>query len=156
MSTRGGKNANFKVHFTLMDIHPAPLARILVIFSILDQIRLSKDSSKRVELHAALFYLYTSVLMPDYCHQMLVFFAFLFTLLHLLIHCYPESCRRQSVWCLNFPGELIVFANSFTLVLRAFQWSWIFLDIGQPPSRNQLKNTSSLRAAGRWWEDMVA
>jgi hypothetical protein len=79
MSTRGGKNADFKVHLTLMDIHPAPLARILVIFSLLDQIRLSKDSSKRVELHAALFYLYTSVLMPDYCHQMLVFFVFLFT-----------------------------------------------------------------------------
>jgi len=79
MSTRGGKNANFKVHLTLMDIHPAPLARILVIFSLLDQIRLSKDSSKRVELHAALFYLYTSVLMPDHCYQMLVSFVFLFT-----------------------------------------------------------------------------
>jgi hypothetical protein len=79
MSTRGGKNANFKVHLTLMDIHPATMARILVIFSLLDQIRLSKDSSKRVELHAALFYLYTSVLMPDYCHQMSVFFVFLFT-----------------------------------------------------------------------------
>lgn len=80
MSTRGNKNANFKVHLTLMDIHPAPLARILVIFSLLDQIRLSKDSSKRVELHAALFYLYTSVLMPDYCHQMLVSFVLLFAL----------------------------------------------------------------------------
>ena len=59
-----------------MDIHPATLARILVIFSLLDQIRLSKDSQKRVELHAALFYLYTSVLMPDYCHQLLVFLVF--------------------------------------------------------------------------------
>ncbi|KIM41915.1 hypothetical protein M413DRAFT_71143 [Hebeloma cylindrosporum] len=72
MSTRGGKNVNLKVHLTLMDIHPAPLARNLVIFSLLDQIRLSKDSSKRVELHAALFYLYTSIIMPDYCHQIVM------------------------------------------------------------------------------------
>ncbi|KDR74060.1 hypothetical protein GALMADRAFT_269552 [Galerina marginata CBS 339.88] len=63
------------VHMTLMDIHPATLARVIVILAILHQIlqtRLSNDKIKRVELHATLFYLYTSMLMPEYCRQIVI------------------------------------------------------------------------------------
>lgn len=69
-------NTGVSVHMTLIDIHPATLARVIVIFSLIHQIlraRVSKDNAKKVELHATLFYVYTTMLMPSYCRQMYVF-----------------------------------------------------------------------------------
>lgn len=67
------------VHMTLIDIHPATLARVIVIFALLQQIlvaRTKNEKSKVVELHATLFYLYISTVMPDYCCQLWVHSAF--------------------------------------------------------------------------------
>ncbi|KAF8970597.1 hypothetical protein BDZ97DRAFT_1914492 [Flammula alnicola] len=63
------------VHMTLMDVHPASLARIIIVLALLRQIleaRLSKDKARRLELYTTLFYLYTSMLMPDYCRQIIM------------------------------------------------------------------------------------
>ena len=65
----------FKVHLTLIDIHPASLARVIVVMSLIRQIlhtRLSKDKTRAQELYTTLFYVYNAYLMPDYCHQMSV------------------------------------------------------------------------------------
>jgi hypothetical protein len=58
---------------TLVDIHPATLARLTIMWSIFQQIleaRQKNNNTKITELHATLFYLYTTMLMPDYCRQM--------------------------------------------------------------------------------------
>ncbi|KAJ3509545.1 hypothetical protein NLJ89_g5165 [Agrocybe chaxingu] len=46
------------VHFTLVDIHPAMLARTVVMFGLF---------RRRVELYATLFFVQTSILVPEYC-----------------------------------------------------------------------------------------
>lgn len=67
------KDTGLSVHMTLIDIHPATLARVIVVFSLLHQIlhaRVTNDNARKVELHATLFYLYTTMLMPAYCRKM--------------------------------------------------------------------------------------
>lgn len=62
-----------QMHMTLMDVHPASLARVIMVMSLVRQIlatRISKDELKRIELYATLFYLYGTMLMPNYCHKM--------------------------------------------------------------------------------------
>lgn len=67
------------LHMTLVDVHPASLARVVVILSLLQQIldlnRQNRDEStkKEVELYATIFFVYTSMVMPDYCCEMWVF-----------------------------------------------------------------------------------
>ncbi|KAJ3509541.1 hypothetical protein NLJ89_g5174 [Agrocybe chaxingu] len=72
--TRQG-NPDFSVHLTVVDIHPASIARNLIMFTLLDEIsrnRPKKDSARVVELYATLFYLSTSIILPDYCHKIIV------------------------------------------------------------------------------------
>lgn len=62
-----------EVRMTLMDVHPASLARVIVVISLIQQIlhtRLSKDTARSTELFTTLFYVYAAHLMPDYCRQM--------------------------------------------------------------------------------------
>lgn len=76
MADPGGTLApsdKLKVHITLIDVHPASLARVLVVLSLLGQIletRQRGDTARGTELFATLFYVYTALLMPGYCHQM--------------------------------------------------------------------------------------
>ncbi|KDR74058.1 hypothetical protein GALMADRAFT_599483 [Galerina marginata CBS 339.88] len=60
------------VHFTLVDIHPVPLARLLVIFQLLRMISLVENPLEEMELQTTLSYLYISIVIPDYCNQMRV------------------------------------------------------------------------------------
>ncbi|KAF8968714.1 hypothetical protein BDZ97DRAFT_2056141 [Flammula alnicola] len=75
MAHKTGTLDPITVHMTLMDVHPASLARIIIVLALLRQIleaRLSKDNARRLELYTTLFYLYTSMLMPNYCRQIIM------------------------------------------------------------------------------------
>ncbi|KAF9529061.1 hypothetical protein CPB83DRAFT_853145 [Crepidotus variabilis] len=59
-------------HFTLVDVHPAALARVVIIFALLQQIGQIRDSShshSTIELLATAFYIHTAVIMPEVCRQ---------------------------------------------------------------------------------------
>ncbi|CAA7262632.1 unnamed protein product [Cyclocybe aegerita] len=60
------------VHFTLVDIHPAMLARTIVMFGLFRkvlQLRGVQHHARRVEFYATLFFLQTSILVPEYCRM---------------------------------------------------------------------------------------
>ena len=64
------KRDSFKVHITLLDIHPTTLARDLCIFALLEQLLDTPNSKeKEAEIKATIFYAYLGVIMPSYCHQ---------------------------------------------------------------------------------------
>ncbi|KAF8968697.1 hypothetical protein BDZ97DRAFT_324231 [Flammula alnicola] len=58
-----------RVHLTLIDIHPATLARNLVIFALIHRISLSEDDVEKLELQTTLFYLYLGLAIPEYCNE---------------------------------------------------------------------------------------
>ena len=76
MADRGGTLApcdKLKAHCTLIDVHPANLPRVLVALSLLGRIldtRRNSDTACGIELLATLFYVYTAMVMPSYCHKM--------------------------------------------------------------------------------------
>ncbi|KAF5319697.1 hypothetical protein D9619_008661 [Psilocybe cf. subviscida] len=74
--------AELAIHLTLVDVHPAPLARTLVVFALLQKILTAKangDEGQYILLHATLFYMYNWHFMPDYfrdiflraCHDLI-------------------------------------------------------------------------------------
>ncbi|KAK0437373.1 hypothetical protein EV421DRAFT_1828683 [Armillaria borealis] len=70
--TQLGKNKkkHFRVHLTLLDIHPTTLARDLVLFVLMDDLIASRNSEEdEAEIKATLFYTYFGILMPSYCHH---------------------------------------------------------------------------------------
>ncbi|KAH9476906.1 hypothetical protein JR316_0010822 [Psilocybe cubensis] len=72
---RKNETDRLSVHMTLVDIHPATLARVIVIFALLDKIlvaRTKNDQTSVDELHSTLLYLYISIIMPDYCCQIIM------------------------------------------------------------------------------------
>lgn len=61
------------MHLTLVDIHPAPLARVMLVFALMWKIiRMPRSDDRRFEYETTIFYLYTTILMPDYCQFMFV------------------------------------------------------------------------------------
>ncbi|CAA7262627.1 unnamed protein product [Cyclocybe aegerita] len=61
--------------FTLVDIHPATLARTLVMLRLLQLImgfRGSRDKILLAELHATLFYVFNAMVMPEYCRRIVM------------------------------------------------------------------------------------
>ncbi|KAJ7147614.1 hypothetical protein C8R43DRAFT_1010132 [Mycena crocata] len=63
----------FRVHITLLDIHPAPLARDLCILLLLEQLMEtpSENSVARAEIISTMFYTFAGVVMPEYCYDRL-------------------------------------------------------------------------------------
>ena len=61
-----------RLHLTLVEIHPATLARTLLIFELIERISLAENPVKELELETTLFYLYVSLAMPRYCEDMWV------------------------------------------------------------------------------------
>jgi len=64
-----------QLHLTLVEIHPATLARTLLIFELIERISLAVNPMKELELETTLFYLYVSLAMPGYCEDMWVAFG---------------------------------------------------------------------------------
>ncbi|KAJ7183828.1 hypothetical protein C8R46DRAFT_1344531 [Mycena filopes] len=58
-----------KVHITLLDIKEHSLARDLLVLFFLSKIANCSDTTEKLELQAALFYLYTAPFIPEYCRQ---------------------------------------------------------------------------------------
>jgi hypothetical protein len=58
-----------KVHVTLLDIKEHALARDLVVVFLLSKIMTCTDTVEKLELQATVFYLYTALVMPQYCHR---------------------------------------------------------------------------------------
>lgn len=66
---------NLNVHITLFDIHPAPLARTLIILSLLEKVveaRAQNDTEQHILLQTTLFYVYNWFVMPAYSRDMWV------------------------------------------------------------------------------------
>jgi hypothetical protein len=61
----------FKVHITMLDIHPGALARDLCIMMLLNELcEMTGDSAiTATEIKATIFYTYVGVVMPAYCHE---------------------------------------------------------------------------------------
>ena len=66
------ENANDipRLHLTLLEIHPATVARTLVIFKLIELISLAENPMEELELETTLFYLYVSLAIPGYCEDM--------------------------------------------------------------------------------------
>ena len=66
------ENANDipRLHLTLLEIHPATVARTLLIFELIELISLTENPLEELELETTLFYLYVSLAMPGYCEDM--------------------------------------------------------------------------------------
>ncbi|KII91875.1 hypothetical protein PLICRDRAFT_157310 [Plicaturopsis crispa FD-325 SS-3] len=66
------KRNKFKLHMTLLDIHPAALVRDLCIMMLIDALIEGKqDAVSQVEIKATIFYTYLGVVLPSYCHERL-------------------------------------------------------------------------------------
>ncbi|KAJ6457420.1 hypothetical protein C8R47DRAFT_1203442 [Mycena vitilis] len=63
----------FRVHITLLDIHPTALARDLCVLLLLNQLieTPAMASSAKVEILSTVFYTFAGVVMPEYCHNRL-------------------------------------------------------------------------------------
>ncbi|KAJ7498066.1 hypothetical protein B0H11DRAFT_1998531 [Mycena galericulata] len=63
----------FRGHITLLDLHPAALARDLCILLLLDQMMgtPAESSAERVEILSTMFYTFAGVVMPGYCFSRL-------------------------------------------------------------------------------------
>ncbi|KAJ7245921.1 hypothetical protein B0H12DRAFT_1127173 [Mycena haematopus] len=58
-----------KVHITLLDLKEHALARDLVVMFLLSKIMACTDAIEKVDFQATLFYLYTALVMPQYCYD---------------------------------------------------------------------------------------
>ncbi|KAG2006704.1 hypothetical protein CC2G_014457 [Coprinopsis cinerea AmutBmut pab1-1] len=58
-----------KIHLTLVDIHPAALARVMLVFAFIWR---SMDTSAEVlmEIETTAFYVWSTIIMPDYCAKL--------------------------------------------------------------------------------------
>ncbi|KAG2023880.1 hypothetical protein CC2G_001486 [Coprinopsis cinerea AmutBmut pab1-1] len=63
---------NNKWHMTLIEIHPATVARNVLVFELFSEIQGARTEEEKDELFASLVYLYTSMAIPDYCVQRLM------------------------------------------------------------------------------------
>ncbi|KAJ7483291.1 hypothetical protein FB451DRAFT_1234002 [Mycena latifolia] len=63
----------FRIHITLLDIHPAVLARDLCMLLLLDQLVDTPDvsSTTKAEILSTMFYTFAGVVMPEYCYSRL-------------------------------------------------------------------------------------
>ncbi|KAF9529083.1 hypothetical protein CPB83DRAFT_853195 [Crepidotus variabilis] len=61
-----------KTHMTLIDIHPAAIARSVIVFSLLHDMMTTTAQAKaieRAEVYATVFYIFTSMVIPSYCQE---------------------------------------------------------------------------------------
>ena len=92
-----------KIHMTLVDIHPVSLARVLMVLDLLRQLSESRDTPDRLELEAALSFLYVSIVVPDYSHELCVI-SLLCALPSEISQNY-DRCQRISYQALTEPCE---------------------------------------------------
>jgi hypothetical protein len=68
------KRAKFRLHITLLDIHPGVLARNLCIIMLLESLRdIDPNTLVATEIQATLFYTFVATVMPAYCYDRYTF-----------------------------------------------------------------------------------
>lgn len=66
---QSGRSA-FRVHVTMLDVHPNALALDLCILMLLDSLLDDTTSNtERIEIEATIFYTYLGVVLPGYCFE---------------------------------------------------------------------------------------
>ncbi|KAJ7607618.1 hypothetical protein DFH06DRAFT_1111847 [Mycena polygramma] len=63
------RRSALRVHITLLDIKEHALARDLVVMVLLSKIMTCAETTAKLELQATVFYVYTAMVMPEYCHK---------------------------------------------------------------------------------------
>ncbi|KAH6901879.1 hypothetical protein BKA70DRAFT_1307700 [Coprinopsis sp. MPI-PUGE-AT-0042] len=58
-----------KLHMTLLDIHPAALTRVMLVFTLIRKGSAHEDINKHVETYAAAFYVWSTILMPRWASE---------------------------------------------------------------------------------------
>ena len=67
---RGARRTQTRVHMTLLDLHPMALARDLCMFFLLDDLtQQDHEEETRAEIIATIFYHFTGIACPAYCHD---------------------------------------------------------------------------------------
>ncbi|PPR04334.1 hypothetical protein CVT24_013372, partial [Panaeolus cyanescens] len=60
------------LHLTLFDIHPASVARVMLMFALVRKVMAAQDPTYRLEVEAAAFYAWNTLHMPTYCADIIV------------------------------------------------------------------------------------
>ncbi|KAF9040856.1 hypothetical protein BJ165DRAFT_1613427 [Panaeolus papilionaceus] len=60
------------LHLTLLDIHPATLSRVMLIFALIRKSMTPLSATAKIELETTAFYLWSTILMPDYCAKVVM------------------------------------------------------------------------------------
>ncbi|KAH9916974.1 uncharacterized protein BXZ73DRAFT_105668 [Epithele typhae] len=105
------RQAKFRAHLTLLDIHEVPLARNLSVLMLLLQLNDTSDKTERAEINATLMYTFAGVIMPPYCHDRL----------HAV---FRDLRRRLSASPPDLPPIFQVLPDSIPPVLRTLDF-WI-------------------------------
>ena len=60
-----------RFHLTALDVHPASIARILVLMLLLDELVDGRSATPRTKAEVVATYMYTfkGVVIPDYCNK---------------------------------------------------------------------------------------
>ncbi|KAH6889591.1 hypothetical protein BKA70DRAFT_1329293 [Coprinopsis sp. MPI-PUGE-AT-0042] len=103
------------LHLTLLDIHPVPIAKLLLIFYLLNEIDNASSEDDKLELMATLTFLYMSMLMPHYAVQRLMKTALALV---------DQLTSLPSEECMSLYGFLAVSRGLLDSILRVLrQWS---------------------------------
>ncbi|KAI0724335.1 hypothetical protein C8T65DRAFT_733972 [Cerioporus squamosus] len=65
------KQAQFRSHITMLDIHDGMIARDLCILMLLHEYNTAADEKTRIEISATFMYAYLGAVMPSYCYDRL-------------------------------------------------------------------------------------
>ncbi|KAF7985824.1 hypothetical protein HWV62_490 [Athelia sp. TMB] len=108
------RRSNFRVHLTMLDLHPNPLARDLCILMLLDSLTNQNLAQTEIlEIKATIFYTYIGVALPSYCFER-------------LCSTMRDLKRRLSKQPFSFPDWIHVHTSSAVHIIDALNF-WLSL-----------------------------
>ena len=63
------KQARFRSHITMLDVHGGMIARDLCILMLIHDYNTTSDQKARVEISATFMYTFLGAAMPSYCYE---------------------------------------------------------------------------------------
>ncbi|KAF9040853.1 hypothetical protein BJ165DRAFT_1406859 [Panaeolus papilionaceus] len=70
---RGASSSDYRIpdlHLTLLDIHPASIARVMLLLGLIRRSMTARVTTFKLELEATAFYVFSTIFMPDYCAKL--------------------------------------------------------------------------------------
>ncbi|KAG2005845.1 hypothetical protein CC2G_002213 [Coprinopsis cinerea AmutBmut pab1-1] len=114
------KQAHFKPHLTLLDVHPATVARNILFFMFLDQLLEGQlTSTERLEVMTTLFYVCLGWVMPSYCWDR-------------FLACVEDLKIRLTQTPPKLPGYIHLSLDSIPPILKALDY---WLKVYVPPAK---------------------